>query len=43
MTVGARNRITGTVSNITKGTVMCLVKVETFEKHKCAEAPHQDR
>ena len=28
MKVGARNRITGTVTSITKGKVMCLVKAE---------------
>jgi molybdate transport system regulatory protein len=28
MKVGARNRITGTITSITKGKVMCLVKLE---------------
>ena len=31
MKVGARNRITATVTNITKGKVMCLVKVNAAE------------
>ena len=28
MKVGARNRMTGTITSITKGKVMCLVKLE---------------
>lgn len=36
MKVGARNRIVGKVTNITKGGVMCLVKVEAPEPSQMA-------
>ena len=36
MKVGARNRIVGKVTNITKGGVMCLVKVEVHEPSQMA-------
>ncbi len=36
MKVGARNRIVGKVTNITKGGVMCLVKVEVPKPSRMA-------
>ena len=36
MKVGARNRITGTVMSITKGKVMCLVKLEVPARSRMA-------
>ncbi len=36
MKVGARNRIVGTVSSITKGKLMCLVKVEVPARSRMA-------
>ena len=36
MKVGARNRIVGTVSNISKGKLMCLVKVEVPARSRMA-------
>ena len=36
MKVGARNRIVGTVSSISKGKLMCLVKVEVPARSRMA-------
>ena len=36
MKVGARNRIVGTVTSITKGKLMCLVKVEVPARARMA-------
>ena len=36
MKVGARNRIVGTVTSITKGKLMCLVKVEVPARSRMA-------
>ena len=36
MKVGARNRIVGTVTSITKGKLMCLVKVEVPAQSRMA-------
>ena len=36
MKVGARNRIVGTVTSITKGKLMCLVKLEVPAKSQMA-------
>ena len=36
MKVGARNRITATVTDITKGKVMCLVKVDVPARSRMA-------
>ena len=36
MKVGARNRIVGKVTNISKGSVMCLVKVDVAKPSQMA-------
>ena len=36
MKVGARNRIVGRVTDITKGKLMCLVKVEILARSRMA-------